>query len=152
MPIEIPQRRGNAITFAQDEGGRLETSIESLAKLQPIQGGVVTAGNASQQNDAASVCLVVAEDMLETLALTLSAYLVGWAAAGCHPAMMGIGPVPTVESSSKEPDLGLTTWIWLNLTKPSPAKCWRCSKVGAGTWRPLVSSSRITDSRPRSTR
>jgi acetyl-CoA C-acetyltransferase len=106
VPIEIPQRRGNAITFAQDEGGRPETSIESLAKLQPIQGGVVTAGNVSQQNDAAAVCLVVAEDILETLALTPSAYLVSWTASGCHPAMMEIGPVPAVEKLFQRTRLG----------------------------------------------
>ncbi|MEO8806692.1 MAG: acetyl-CoA C-acyltransferase, partial [Burkholderiaceae bacterium] len=50
----------------------------------------------SQQNDAAAACLVVAEDKLAELGLEPSAYLVGWAAAGCDPARMGIGPVPAV--------------------------------------------------------
>jgi acetyl-CoA C-acetyltransferase len=58
---------------------------------------VVTAGNASQQNDAAAVCLVVAEDKLAELNLEPMGYMVGWAAAGCDPARMGIGPVPAVE-------------------------------------------------------
>ena len=61
-----------------------------------MEGGTVTAGNASSQNDAASVCLVVAEDKLEELGLTASGYLKGWAVTGCHPAYMGIGPVPAV--------------------------------------------------------
>ena len=66
--------------------------------LKPITpGGVVTAGNASQQNDAAAACLVVAEDQLDSLGLTPSAWFVNWAASGCHPATMGIGPVPAVE-------------------------------------------------------
>jgi acetyl-CoA C-acetyltransferase len=56
----------------------------------------VTAGNAAQQNDAAAACLVVAEDKLKQLRLEPMAYLVGWTAAGCNPATMGIGPVPAV--------------------------------------------------------
>jgi len=61
-----------------------------------IKGGTVTAGNSSQQNDAAAACLVVAEDKLAELGLEPMAYMVGWAAAGCDPATMGIGPVPAV--------------------------------------------------------
>src|SRR5437667_5319950 len=57
----------------------------------------LTAGNASQQNDAAAACLVVAEDKLGQLELAPMGYLVGWAAAGCEPSKMGIGPVPAVE-------------------------------------------------------
>ncbi|MGB2330155.1 MAG: acetyl-CoA C-acetyltransferase [Pseudomonadales bacterium] len=97
VSLEIPARRGETILFNADEGVRPDTSLESLGRLQPIAGGVVTAGNASQQNDAAAACLVVAEDQLEALNLTPSAFLVGWAAAGCHPATMGIGPVPAVQ-------------------------------------------------------
>ncbi|MGB2239694.1 MAG: acetyl-CoA C-acetyltransferase, partial [Pseudomonadales bacterium] len=97
VSLEVPARRGETILFTADEGVRPDTSLESLGRLQPIAGGVVTAGNASQQNDAAAACLVVAEDQLEALNLTPSAFLVGWAAAGCHPATMGIGPVPAVQ-------------------------------------------------------
>ena len=61
------------------------------------KGGVVTAGNASQQNDAAAACLVVAEDQLEKLGLEPMGWFVGWAAAGFEPSRMGIGPVPAVE-------------------------------------------------------
>ena len=68
-----------------------------LGRLRPVmRDGVVTAGNASSQNDAASVCLVVAEDKLEELGLEPMAFLRGWAVTGCHPATMGIGPVPAV--------------------------------------------------------
>jgi acetyl-CoA C-acetyltransferase len=72
--------------------------MESLAKLKPLmKGGVVTAGNACQQNDAAAACLIVAEDKLAALGLTPIAFLHSWAAAGCEPAEMGIGPVPAVK-------------------------------------------------------
>ena len=61
-----------------------------------MKDGTVTAGNAAQQNDAAAACLIVAEDKLQQLKLQPLAYLMGWTAVGCHPAMMGIGPVPAV--------------------------------------------------------
>ena len=95
-PVPIPQRRGDPVMFDKDEGPRADTSMEALSRLRPIMGsdGTVTAGNASSQNDAASVCLVVAEDKLEELGLTAMGYLKGWAVTGCHPATMGIGPVP----------------------------------------------------------
>ena len=95
--LPVPQRRGDPKVFDRDEGPRGDTSLEVLGRLRPImEGGTVTAGNASSQNDAASVCLVVAEDKLEELGLTASGYLKGWAVTGCHPAYMGIGPVPAV--------------------------------------------------------
>jgi len=97
VPVAVPQKKGEALSFARDEGIRPETTMDSLAKLKPvIKGGTVTAGNASQQNDAAAACLVVAEDKLAELGLEPMGYLVGWASAGCHPATMGIGPVPAV--------------------------------------------------------
>ena len=97
VPVSVPQKKGEPKVFARDEGFRPDTTMDTLAKLRPlILGGTVTAGNASQQNDAAAACLVVAEDKLEELGLTPMATLVGWAAAGCEPSHMGIGPVPAV--------------------------------------------------------
>ncbi len=97
VAIIIPQRGGEPISFSMDEGIRADTTAGSLAKLKPmVAGGVCTAGNSSQQNDAASACLVVAEDRLAELSLTPTAFFVGWAAAGCEPSRMGIGPVPAV--------------------------------------------------------
>ncbi len=97
IPVTVPQRKGPDIVVARDEGIREDASVESLGGLKPVlPGGTVTAGNASQQNDAAAACLVVAEDRLRTFDLEPMGYLAGWAAAGCHPAVMGIGPVPAV--------------------------------------------------------
>lgn len=95
VALDVPQRKGPALRFEKDEGVRAEASLSALARLRPLlDGGVVTAGNASQQSDAAAACLVVAEDQLERLGLEPMGYLVGWAAAGCEPATMGMGPVP----------------------------------------------------------
>ena len=98
VPVCVPQRRGDSLAVDRDEGIRGDTTAESLAKLKPIvKDGVVTAGNACQQNDAAAACLIVAEDKLAALGLEPIGFLVGWAAAGCEPSRMGIGPVPAVD-------------------------------------------------------
>jgi acetyl-CoA C-acetyltransferase len=106
VPLTVPQKKGDPIVFARDEGIRAGTTVEMLAKLRPImKDGTVTAGNSSQQNDAAAACLVVAEDKLAELKLEPSAYLVGWAAVGCNPGTMGIGPVPAVQKLFKKTGL-----------------------------------------------
>ncbi len=98
VPVHVPQRKGDALIVDRDEGIRGDLTIEQLAKLKPlVKDGIVTAGNACQQNDAAAACLIVAEDKLEELGLTPIGYLHSWAAAGCEPSHMGIGPVPAVQ-------------------------------------------------------
>lgn len=98
VPIEVPQRKGDALSFDRDEGIRAGTTTKILAKLRTvIPGGTVTAGNAAQQNDAAAACLIVAEDKLDELGLEPIAYLHSWAAVGCEPSKMGIGPVGAVQ-------------------------------------------------------
>jgi acetyl-CoA C-acetyltransferase len=98
VPVAVPQKKGDPVIFKMDEGVRGDATAQSLGALKAIEkGGVVTAGNASQQNDAAAACLVVAEDKLEELGLEPMGWFVGWAAAGVEPSRMGIGPVPAVE-------------------------------------------------------
>lgn len=111
VPVEVPQRRGDPITFDQDEGYRADATMESLGALRALEGkknpdAVVTAGNASQQNDAAAACLVVAEDKLDVLNLDPSLWFVAWAGAGCDPSRMGIGPVPAVERLFERSGMG----------------------------------------------
>lgn len=111
VPVPVPQRKGEPIMFAHDEGYRADASMETLGALRPVEanaipGAIVTAGNASQQNDAAAACLVVAEDKLEELGLEPIAWFHSWAAAGVDPSRMGIGPVPAVERLFARTGLG----------------------------------------------
>jgi len=111
VAVPVPQKKGEPLIFAHDEGYRADATAESLGKLRPLEaktipGAVVTAGNASQQNDAAAACLVVAEDKLEELGLKPDAWFHSWAAAGCEPSRMGIGPVPAVERLFARSGLG----------------------------------------------
>jgi acetyl-CoA C-acetyltransferase len=108
VAVPVPQKKGDPLLFASDEGIRPETSLEILAQLKPvIKGGSVTAGNSSQQNDAAAACLVVAQDKLAELGLEPMAVFSGWAAAGCDPSRMGIGPVPAVRKLMARSGLSL---------------------------------------------
>ncbi len=80
----------------RDEHPRADTSLESLAKLKPIvrKDGTVTAGNASGVNDGACALIVASADAARRHGLTPRARIVGMAAAGVEPRIMGIGPVP----------------------------------------------------------
>ncbi len=123
VPVEIPQRKGDPKIFAHDEGYRADATMESLGALKALEaknipGAVVTAGNASQQNDAAAACLVVAEHKLEELGLEPIAWFHSWAAAGCDPARMGIGPVPAVERLFSRTGLG---WSDIDLVELNEA-------------------------------
>ncbi|WP_260580818.1 acetyl-CoA C-acetyltransferase [Sphingopyxis sp. PET50] len=106
VPVAVPQKKGDPVVFDHDEGYRADASMETLGKLRALEGGVVTAGNASQQNDAAAACLIVAEDKLDELGLEPIAWFHSWAAAGCDPARMGIGPVPATERLFARSGLG----------------------------------------------
>ncbi|MEE2654771.1 MAG: acetyl-CoA C-acetyltransferase [Pseudomonadota bacterium] len=129
VPITVPQRRTDDIVFKKDEGVRPDVSMEKLAKLRPIMPeGTVTAGNASQQNDAAAACLVVAEDVLNHLKLDPIGYLVGWSAIGCHPATMGIGPVAAVEKLFSKLDLSIDDMDLVELNEAFACQVLACLK------------------------
>ncbi|CAI2935993.1 3-oxoadipyl-CoA thiolase [Aminobacter niigataensis] len=98
-PVTIPQRKGDAIVVAKDEHPRAGTTIETLAKLPtPFrQGGTVTAGNASGVNDGAAALIVASEAAVKKYGLTPIARVLGGAAAGVAPRIMGIGPAPATK-------------------------------------------------------
>lgn len=109
VPIDSTDRKGTVTTFARDEGIRPDTTVESLGRLRSlIPNGVVTAGNASQQNDAAAAVLVVAEDKLDEYGLEPIGFLEGWSSAGCEPAEMGLGPVPALKKLLRNSDLSMS--------------------------------------------
>lgn len=82
------------VTIAADEGIRADTTLEGVAKIRTaLPGGVVTAGNASQFSDGASVSIVMSRRMAEAKGLAPLGVFRGFAVAGCEPDEMGIGPV-----------------------------------------------------------
>ncbi|MDP9165229.1 MAG: acetyl-CoA C-acetyltransferase [Actinomycetota bacterium] len=94
--------RGGEEVIETDEHPRADASVESLSRLRPILGegdseATVTAGNASGQNDAASMCIVTTAEKASECGLVPLVRLVAWGVAGVAPNVMGIGPVPATE-------------------------------------------------------
>ena len=98
-PVEVQVKR-NAVMFDTDETVRGNTSLEKLAKLKPVfdTQGTVTAGNASNINDAAAAVVLMERGLAAQRGLTPMARLVAYSYAGVDPKFMGIGPVPAVRS------------------------------------------------------
>jgi acetyl-CoA C-acetyltransferase len=96
VPVQVPQRKGDPITFDRDEFPKPGTTPEGLAKLRPAfsKDGTVTAGNASGLNDGAAAVVVMKESKAKALGLQPMARIVSFASAGVDPAIMGTGPIP----------------------------------------------------------
>ncbi|MEI9402481.1 3-oxoadipyl-CoA thiolase [Mesorhizobium argentiipisi] len=106
--VTIPQRKGDPLLVSKDEHPRTGTTIEALAKLPtPFrQGGTVTAGNASGVNDGAAALIIASEAAAKKYGLEPIARILGGAAAGVAPRIMGIGPAPATRKLCAR--LGLT--------------------------------------------
>jgi len=97
-PVTIRRRKGDDLIVDRDEHPR-ETTFQKLAALKPPfrEGGTVTAGNASGVNDGAAALIIASEDAAKRHGLEPIAKILGGAAAGVPPRIMGIGPVPAVQ-------------------------------------------------------
>lgn len=106
VPVEVPQRRGDALIVEDDEYPRA-TTAEKLAKLRPAfqKEGSVTAGNASGINDGAAAVLLMTREKAEALGLTILASIVSFANAGVDPQIMGTGPIPASRSALEKINL-----------------------------------------------
>ena len=103
IPVTVPTRAGEQV-IDTDEHPRADTTLEALARLKPIlvqedPDATVTAGNASGQNDAASMCIVTTPEKAAELGLRPLVRLVSWGLAGVQPKIMGIGPVPATAAA-----------------------------------------------------
>jgi acetyl-CoA acyltransferase len=98
-PVTIARRKGDPIVIDTDEHPRADTTIEALAKLPtPFrQGGSVTAGNSSGVNDGAAALIIASEAAAKRYGLKPIARVVGGAAAGVPPRIMGMGPAPATK-------------------------------------------------------
>ena len=96
IPVPIPQKKGDPKTFDTDEHPRPDTTLEALSKLKPVvkPGGTVTAGNASGVNDGSCALLLASADAVRKFSLTPRARVLGTAAAGVAPRIMGFAPAP----------------------------------------------------------
>ncbi|MEO9330468.1 acetyl-CoA C-acetyltransferase [Gordonia aurantiaca] len=142
VPVTVPGRGGDRV-IDTDEHPRPDISLESLAKLKPIMGktdpeATVTAGNASGQNDAASMALVTTTEVAEKLGLRPLVRLVSWGLAGVPPRTMGIGPVPATEKALAKAGLTLSDIDLIELNEAFAAQAlavtreWGFGRFGKG--------------------
>ena len=111
LPVEIPQRKGEPKVFDIDERPRRDSNMESLARLRPAfrkECGTVTAGNSSGLNDGAAALLIMSAEKAAELDLKPMARVLGSAAAGVPPRIMGMGPVPATQKVLKRTGLNLS--------------------------------------------
>ena len=103
------KRQVREFAFAFDEGPRRDSTLEKLGKLKPVfcAQGSVTAGNSSQLSDGAAAVLLISGDRLKSLGLTPIARFVCYAVGGVSPAVMGLGPVPSIAKVLRRAGLNL---------------------------------------------
>jgi acetyl-CoA C-acetyltransferase len=132
VPVEVRTRKGTT-RVDSDEHPRPDASLDALGGLRPVLGGsdpdaTVTAGNASGQNDGASVCVVTHPDEAERLGLRPLARLVSWAVAGVPPRTMGIGPVPATARALERAGLKLADIDLIELNEAFAAQVLACTR------------------------
>lgn len=99
IPVIVPQKKKDPITFNTDEHPRPDTTLAGLAKLKPAfqKDGTVTAGNAAGINTAAAAVIVMSKEKAEQLGLKSMAKITAYASAGVDPKIMGTGPIPATK-------------------------------------------------------
>ena len=132
IPVSVKSRKGEE-TFSKDEHPRPEATMESMAKLRPIRGGIdsqatVTAGNASGQNDGASAAIITTRAIAEELGLKAYARIKSWAVAGVGPEVMGTGPVPSVAKALDRAGMALKDIDLIELNEAFAAQVLACTR------------------------
>jgi acetyl-CoA C-acetyltransferase len=109
VKVEIKQKKGDSIIFDKDEGIRKDSTVENLAKLKPVfkEGGVVTAGNASQITDGGSAVVVMSKEKAKTLGLNPLATIKGYNTSGVKPEYVMEAPIPGVKSLLNKMNLSI---------------------------------------------
>ena len=104
IPVVIPQRKGDPVTFDADEYINRKTDAAALSGLKPAfdKEGSVTAGNASGINDGAAGVVMMPAQRAAELGLQPLARIAGYALSGCDPKIMGMGPVASTQLALKK--------------------------------------------------
>jgi 3-oxoadipyl-CoA thiolase len=127
-PVTVPGGRAGPAVVAKDEHPRADTTLEGLAKLKPFarNPGTVTAGNASGVNDGAAAMIVASEQATKEHGLTPVARILGMAAAGVPPRVMGIGPVPSTRKLMQRLGLTISDFDWIELNEAFASQALAC--------------------------
>lgn len=131
VSLSIPQKKGDAIQFANDEFIKPKTTLEGLANLKPSfkKDGTVTAGNASGLNDGAAALLLAGENGIKNNNLKPLARIVSSAVVGVEPRIMGIGPVEAANKALKRAGLTFKDIDLIELNEAFAAQALACTRT-----------------------
>jgi 3-oxoadipyl-CoA thiolase len=127
-PVEVPGGKAGPVVVDKDEHPRAETTLEGLAKLKPFvrNPGTITAGNASGVNDGAAAMIIASEAAVKEHGLMPYARILGMAAAGVPPRVMGIGPVPSTKKLMERLGLKIGDFDWIELNEAFASQALAC--------------------------
>jgi len=108
VPVPAPNPQGGQGSIDRDENPRADTTLEQLAKLKPVLGGVCTAGNSSTENDGGAACVVTSEEMARKLGVKPLASIKAFAVAGSDPRRTYLTVPKAVEKALEKSGLGLS--------------------------------------------
>jgi acetyl-CoA C-acetyltransferase len=106
LPVAVPNSKGGEMIIDRDENPRADTTLEQLAKLKPVLGGVCTAGNSSSENDGAAACIVTSEGKAKTIGVKPMGTIRAFAVAGADPRRTYMTVPIAVEKVMKKAGLG----------------------------------------------
>ena len=128
--VDIRGRKGESISFGQDEHPRANTTLADLAKLSPVfsKDGTVTAGNSSGITDGAAAVVVLSEEAVEDFGTRPQARIIDYEITGVAPEIMGIGPVPAIRSLLQRQELSLNDIDLIELNEAFAAQVIACER------------------------
>ena len=128
VSVAVSDARGNATNVAADEHPRPQTTLDGLAKLEPIfkSGGTVTAGNSSGINDGAAALLLCEAERAQSLGLAPLARVVACAASGVAPDVMGLGPIPATRKALALAGIGVAELDVVEINEAFAAQAIAC--------------------------
>ena len=109
IAVSVPQRKGEPVSFHTDEFPKQDSTVVTLAKLNPAfkKDGTVTAGNASGINDGAAAVVLMSAEKAKALGLSSLATIASFASAGVEPRVMGTGPIKATQKALAKVGLSL---------------------------------------------
>ena len=130
VPVEVPAKKGQTVTVADDEHPRADTTLEGLAKLKPTfsADGTVTAGSSSGITDGAAAMVLMSESRARGEGRRPLARIVAYASAGVDPAYMGIGVVPATRAVLDRTGLSLQDFDVIELNEAFAAQVLACDR------------------------
>lgn len=131
VPVAVPRRKGEPLIFDKDEHFRPGLTLEQLKKLPPAfvpEEGKVTAGNSSGLNDGSAAMLIMAADRAQELGVTPIAKIRAVGRGACHPAIMGLSPVPAVQDLMKRSRLTIGDFELVEVNEAFAAQYIGCER------------------------